>query len=460
MARRNRLYKHLPPPFRFPASVSSPRVFKVYTIIALLVTFALVAPMYINPALLLGSLVWTSPAFARYPTHDYPTPEDPLKLYTISADGIQASFIPYGATLTSLLVNDKDGKQQDVVVGYDDPKKYVTDSQTNHTYFGCIVGRYANRIKNGSFELDGVTYDITKNENKDTQTLHGGIVGYDQRNWTVANYTDNSITFSLLDTGFEGFPGDVITYATYTVSANSTGPKPVTQMTAKTVSIALNHKTPIMLAHHIYWNLNAFKEPNVLEDTTLQLPLSNQFIEIDGSAIPTGKIADVATAYDGALDFTKPKLIGKDIEAAKNCGANCTGYDNAWLINRPTNISDWTSSPETMALALNMSSSATGISMTVTTNQKAIQIYSCNNQNGTIPVKPSQVKRNEKGGEHGGHQTAGGVDTIDKYGCLVIETEGWIDAINFPQWNQDNYQIYSPATGPAVNLATYEFGTI
>ncbi|EDN09639.1 conserved hypothetical protein [Histoplasma mississippiense (nom. inval.)] len=329
----------------------------------------------------------------------------------------------------SVLINDRDGKQQDVVVGYDDPKQYKIDTETNHTYFGCIVGRYANRIKNGSFELDGVRYDITKNENHDTQTLHGGVIGYDQRPWTVVNHTENSITFSLLDTCFEGFPGEVITYATLS-------------------------ETPIMLSHHIYWNLNGFKKPNVLEDTTLQLPLSKRFIKIDSSAIPTGELVDTATAFGGALDFTQPKLIGKDIASAKNCGANCTGYDNAFIIDRPNSESDWTSSPETMAVVLRMASRTTGISMQVTTNQKAVQIYSCNNQNGTIPVKKSQTNRNKM---EGGHEY---VDVINKYGCIVIEKEDWIDGISNPEWGQNPYQIYSPETGPAVNWATFTFGNI
>ncbi|EEH39914.1 aldose 1-epimerase [Paracoccidioides lutzii Pb01] len=410
--------------------------------------------MYIRLISLLAPaslLLWTVSALAK--SRAIP-PLDPFKPYVISAKNIEATLVPYGATLTSLLVNDRDDNQQDIVVGYDDPKQYKIDTKTNHTYFGCVVGRYANRIKNGSFELGGVKYNITKNENKDSQTLHGGKIGYDQRPWTVVNHTKTSATFSLLDTGFEGFPGDVITYATYSVSSSRTdgNRKGETILTAKTVSLALTEKTPIMLSNHIYWNLNGFKKSDVLEDTTLHLPLSKRFIAIDSSSIPTGELAGVATTFDGALDFTKPKLIGKDIFSAKNCGANCTGYDNAFIINRPNNETDCTSTFEKMDVSLSMESSTTGISMQVTTNQKAIQIYSCNGQNGTIPVKNSQVQRNQKGG--------GGVDMINKYGCVVIETEGWIDGISNPKWNQDQYQIYSPDTGPAVNWVRFTFGNI
>ncbi|KAG5301640.1 aldose 1-epimerase [Histoplasma ohiense] len=448
-----KLYSGLPLFLSFSSPIIPPN-HTTYSLLAIIITCLLIVPMYIKlPALLSSVLLLGAPPLASSnPT----TSSDPFQPYVISAKNIQATLIPYGATLTSLLVNDRDGKQQDVVVGYDDPKQYKIDTETNHTYFGCIVGRYANRIKNGSFELDGVKYDITKNENHDTQTLHGGVIGYDQRPWKVVNHTENSITFSLLDTGFEGFPGEVITYATLSVRSSCTkeDTKCETKLTAKTVSLALTEETPIMLSHHIYWNLNGFKKPNVLEDTTLQLPLSKRFIKIDSTAIPTGELTDTATAFGGALDFTQPKLIGKDIASAKNCGANCTGYDNAFIIDRRNSESDWTSSPETMAVVLRMASRTTGISMEVTTNQKAVQIYSCNNQNGTIPVKKSQINRNKM---EGGHEY---VDVINKYGCIVIETEGWIDGISNPEWGQNPYQIYSPETGPAVNWATFTFGNI
>lgn len=111
-----------------------------------------------------------------------PYPEfsgDAFKAYTISAEGINATFIPYGARLTHLYVPDKNGNPQDVAVGYDEGARYLEDSETNHTFFGCIVGRYANRIKNGTFTLDGETSDIPKNEHDGINTLHGGDVGYD-----------------------------------------------------------------------------------------------------------------------------------------------------------------------------------------------------------------------------------------------------------------------------------------
>ncbi|KAL8685642.1 MAG: hypothetical protein Q9218_007632, partial [Villophora microphyllina] len=126
---------------------------------------------------------------------------NPLQKYTISAPGINATFIPYGARLTNLYVNDKNGDPQDVVLGFDDAADYVRNDETVHTYLGPIVGRYANRIRNGTFTVQGVTSHIPENDNMGHDTLHGGKVGYDQRNWTVVSANSTSVTFSLLDQG-------------------------------------------------------------------------------------------------------------------------------------------------------------------------------------------------------------------------------------------------------------------
>ena len=358
--------------------------------------------------------------------------------HTISAPGINASFIPYGARLTNLYVNDKNGSPQDIVLGYDDSNQYLTDTETNHTYFGPIVGRYANRIKNGTFTVDGVASHIPENEHMGANTLHGGNVGYDQRNWTVVEANESTITFSLLDQGFEGFPGTIITYATYTVSE---GP----QWTSRLVSIPLDEPTPIMLANHVYWNLDAFANPAdpTILNNTLQMPYAARYIEIDNIEVPNGSIGIVNDTF---LDFTSPKQIGRDIDMAVDaCGLGCTGYDNAFILDRPRY-----SAPEATDLSvLTMSSNVTGIQLDIRTNQQNLQIYSCNGQNGTIPVKQSQQ-----------HSTNGTTTYVPKYGCVVIETQQWIDGINHPEWGQDQYQIYSVDSEPAVVFAQYDFSIV
>ena len=285
-------------------------------------------------------------------------------------------------------------------------------------------------------EFRGVTSHIPENEHGGEDTLHGGNVGYDQRNWTVVSSNASSITFSLLDQGYEGFPGTVITYATYTVSSGPT-------WTSRLVSIPFDEPTPIMLANHVYWNLGAFSNPSdltILNDT-LHMPYSARYVQIDNIEVPNGTIGIV---NGSSLDFTSPKQIGRDIlNAVGDCGFNCTGYDNAFILDRPRY-----SAPEATDISvLTMYSNITGIQLDVYTNQQSLQLYACDNLNGTIPVKASQ--------QHGNSTSY-----VPKFGCLVIETQQWIDGINNPQWGQDQYQIYTPTTQPAVNFAQYDFSIV
>jgi aldose 1-epimerase len=318
----------------------------------------------------------------------------------------------------------------------------------NITYFGPIVGRYANRIRNSTFSLNGQSYHIPANDHAGADTLHGGFVGYDQRNWTVVASSSNSITFSLLDTGFQGFPGTVLTTVTMTLSAAATGPhgemRP--RFTSSIVSSALDLETPIMLANHIYWNLNAFKQATILNDTTLWMPYSDRYIVVDPILIPTGALGYVGNV--SALDFLSPKLVGDAVKVANGtCGQGCTGIDNAFILDRPASASVTSSAFP----VLHLWSDTTGIQMDISTNQRGLQIYTCNGQNGTIPVKQSQQARNN------GTSTA--TKFVQKHGCMVIETQAWIDGINHPEWGITDYEVFGPTTGPAVNFATYDFST-
>jgi aldose 1-epimerase len=376
------------------------------------------------------------------------TSSSPFAEVTLTAENITAKFIPYGARLTSLLVPDRYGTVQDIVLGYDNATQYLTDTETNHTYFGPIVGRYANRIKNGTFNINGNTYHVPENEHGGLNTLHGGKVGYDQRNWTIVAQSNDAVTFSFLDIGLQGFPGTVYSQATYAVSSVASGSNGELRprLTSRMTSLALDTPTPIMLANHIYWNLNAFTKANILNDTTLWMPYCDRYIDVDNIEVPNGTISTVASYPP--LDFTSPKLIGQDIMNSHLAGFNSTGYDNAFIIDRPGNAGREASSFPVLSLW----SSATGIRMDVSTNQRGLQIYSCIGQNGTIPVKPSQVQRNNG-------IARGGAKFVNKYGCIVIETQDWIDGVNYPEWGRDDWQIFSAETGPAVNYATYEFST-
>jgi len=247
--------------------------------------------------------------------------------YWIHGEGISAAFIPYGASITDLLVKDQYGIERDIVVGFDNATYYEKDKQ--HPHLGGVPGRYANRIKNSTFEIDGVKYKVKANENPTPEhpegldTLHGGPDGWDWRNFTVVSYSKNSITFSLVDPdGKEGFPGEVVSYITYTMGKLT--------WDFKMVAIATTKKTPIMLSSHTYWNLDGFANNQTQSalNHTFYLPYSGQRVDVDNILIPTGDI--LANKRGSVNDFwSAPKQVGagfRDKEIEGNCGKGCNGY--------------------------------------------------------------------------------------------------------------------------------------
>ncbi|KAL6716036.1 hypothetical protein ACLMJK_006998 [Lecanora helva] len=242
--------------------------------------------------------------------------------------------IGYGAQLTNLFVHDNDDQPQDVVLGYDQGAQYINDTENEHTCFGVGVGRYAGRVKNGTFTINGQTSHVTENENNKADSLHGGIIGYDQRNWTVISHNETSITFMLDDNGYESHPGRVINYATFSVATTSEGPS----LTSRLVSNAIDGSTPSMLTTHPYWNLNAFINPANVDilDHTLYMPYSSRYTEIDNIEVATGVIGTIKdqSNHPSLLDFTSPRSIGDSLQSdVHECGFNCTGIDTSIIID-------------------------------------------------------------------------------------------------------------------------------
>ena len=350
--------------------------------------------------------------------------------------------MPYGASISNLFINDTNGIERDIVLGWDNATYYTEDGQ--HPHFGTIPGRYANRIQNASFELDGETYNIDPNEQvgePGQDALHGGLRGWDWRNWTVTAHTTDSITFSLVDPdGAEGFPGEVIAYVTYTLTPF--------QWHIRMMALSITKTTPIMLSSHTYWNLDAFQNTanngSVLNHT-LSLPYSGQRIAVDGDLIPTG---DVYAIPPGSFnDFrSAPKQIGTNFSSPGdpglgNCGTNCTGYDTCFLFNGRDAIGsyDW----QTEGPVASLSSDFSGIRLDIFSDQHAFQVYSCGGQNGTVTLKTTQGTDS--------------VRTVPKYGCVVLELEDWIDGINHPEWGRQSQQIFGPGDVPYVLNARYDF---
>ncbi|KAG6820189.1 hypothetical protein H0H93_004182 [Arthromyces matolae] len=312
----------------------------------------------------------------------------PFDVTTLSApDGsITAKFVSLGATMTELWVRDKHGNPRDVILGYDDNTLLLTDPA--HPVFNPIVGRYANRIKNGAVAV----------------TLHGGILGWDRRNWTIVSRTPSSVTYKHLDAADEGFPGNVTAYATHTVSNGG--------VLKTEVYATATQKTPIMLTQHIYWNLDAFQDGS---DNILSHHLkidSSKVIAVDSNAIPTGNFVQVEGT---PFNFKNEEKIGARWNDTINlCGSGCQGYDHAWIYD----------GDESQTIGTSLWSELSGIRralwVDILTNQPAVQVYTANWLN-----TPRKVI-------HGGPTL-----NYTKWSAVAIEQEGYIDAINTPEWGVD-----------------------
>ncbi|TFK55900.1 galactose mutarotase-like protein [Heliocybe sulcata] len=349
-------------------------------------------------------------------------PPDPLEVVELAAPdaSVKANFIARGATLTNFWVKDKNGNFRDIILGFDNHTNYVTDD-LGHPYFGPIVGRYANRIKNGTFSVPvsaNITastpnvYHTPENENNGTDTLHGGTDGFDRRTWTIANKSESSVTFSLLDPdGMQGFPGNVYTEVVYTLEPNSTW--------KISIHAAADQETPIMLSGHHYWNLEAYEETQDLSGHYAQFNAS-RIIAGNAQLIPDGTLLNVSGT---PADFRQAKSLGEAINATvagEYCGAGCVGFDNCWVYDNNTGTTP----------IFSLWSVNSGIRMDVITDQPALQVYTCDGiYNASLPIPRKEAQ--------GGNSTF-----YENHSCLVIEQESWIDAINYPDFGID--QIYGP----------------
>ncbi|KAK0630426.1 galactose mutarotase-like domain-containing protein [Bombardia bombarda] len=366
-------------------------------------------------AVLLAALAEATAVFACDPVA-IPEP-GPDGRYTISAPGIKAQFIPYGASLTNLFVADKNGKDIDVVLGYDDAAYYPKDP--GHPVYNSIPGRYVNRIGKGQYTLDGEVHKTELNDGDNT--LHSGTNNWSFRDWNVTALTADSITFAISDASNSslGMLGRVESSVTYSVT-NSTWR---IQMTAASP----DNRTPLMLTQHTYFNLDAYKNPAtpLIWDHTLYLPYSKRYLEADQGALPTGKIltADPGTINDFA---SKPSVqFGHAVNDSLfhgNCGANgaCEGYNGYWLIE---------DAPKD-AVVLSLASAFSGVKADLRTTQPGIVLYSCSWMDGSAAIKSTQgLDKSQK---------------VVKSSCVAIEAQDYPDGINHPEWNRTTAQILGP----------------
>ena len=307
-------------------------------------------------------------------------------LYTLTSEkGMTIKVTNYGATLCSVLLQDKDGNVRDVVLGYDDISGY---DKKSGTYFGATVGRNANRIANASFQMNGKMYSLEKNNGE--HNLHSGSDGFSYRLWEEKNLTANSVTFKLHSPdGDQGYPNAVDVELTYIVNDNKI---------CIIHSARSEEKVFLNMTNHSYFNLDGHESGNILEH---QIWIdSDAYVESDKDLIPTGRIVNVENT---PMDFRQLKKIGSNIQDDYEALVLGNGYDHCWVLKNDKAF-------EKIAL---LHSEKSGITMEVYTDMPGVQLYTGN------------FIQNEKGKQGVVYQKNQGV---------CFETQYFPNAINVPEF--------------------------
>ena len=279
-----------------------------------------------------------------------------VTLYRLSnASGVRVSVMDLGAAIVSLDAPDRNGRPGDIVLGFDSLEQY----QANSPYFGAVVGRYANRIKGGRFNLDGKEHSLAVNNSPNH--IHGGEVGFDKHLWrgrVESSPSAVAVVFTLVsEDGDEGYPGTLHVSVRYTLDNANRLRVDYRATTDKT--------TIINLSQHTYFNLNGHASGRIT-DHQLQLNAS-RYTPVDATLVPTGEFEPVEST---PMDFRIAKPMGRDIGANYNQLRLGHGYDHNWVLDKKTG--------NRVQLAARVTAPLTGRTLTVYTDQPGIQFYSGN----------------------------------------------------------------------------------
>ncbi len=322
-----------------------------------------------------------------------------------------ARVMTLGATWQAMIVPDKAGRLADVILGYDTAKEYVARSQ----FFGITVGRYANRIKEGKFTLDGKNYQLPINN--PPNSLHGGNFGFGTKNWEIHEIIkggrglEASVTFKYVSIdGEEGYPGKVTTFVTYSLNDNN-------EVTIK-YSATTDAPTIVNLTNHALFNMAGVLSGRSALDAKLSLN-ADTYLPTDANAIPTGEIRSVAGSV---FDFRRPKIITNYVRDASDPQIMIgLGFDHNWNINGGV-----TEKPKPAATLIDELS---GRGLKISTTEPGIQFYSGNFLDGKTPGKGNKVYRMGDG--------------------IALEAQKWPDSPNrpeFPSARLDPGQTYTQTT--------------
>ncbi|XP_073126541.1 uncharacterized protein [Henckelia pumila] len=317
--------------------------------------------------------------------------DEEIGVYELKKGHFSVKITNYGATVLSVIVPDRHGKLDDIVLGFESIDGYKNDS----TYFGALVGRVANRIGGAQFTLDGKVYQLPANDHGNT--LHGGTRGFSDVVWTVYEHVKHShltLTYDSHD-GEQGFPGDLSVMVTYMlIGRNKLGIK----MQAR----PLNKATPVNLASHTYWNLAGHDSGDILSHI-IKLYASS-ITPVDEKLIPTGKITPVK---DTPYDFLEPRTIGSKFSELPD------GYDINYVL-------DVTGGGKHFTKAASVYDEKSGRKMELWTDKPGVQFYTSN-------MLPDTVGKNGA--------------LYKKYAAFCLETQGFPDSVNHPNFPS---QIVNP----------------
>jgi aldose 1-epimerase len=288
--------------------------------------------------------------------------ERPVDRYTLAnGTGMRVRILTYGGIIQTVEVPDRSGRTANVVLGFADLAGYLERSP----YFGCITGRYANRIAGGGFAIDGARYQLPTNDGPNS--LHGGDRGFDKRIWATTPFTRDdavglvmSCTSPHLD---QGYPGTLAVTVTYTLTRDN-----AVRIDYRATT---DRPTIVNLTNHTYFNL-AGEGSGSVEDHRLQLNASH-YTPVDATLIPTGSIDPVAGT---PMDFTRPAAVGARIRDNFRQLVVGRGYDHNWVLDRH-------GSPGLM-LAARVVEPGSGRVLTVLTEEPAVQFYAGNLLDGTL----------------------------------------------------------------------------
>jgi aldose 1-epimerase len=314
-----------------------------------------------------------------------------IQLYTLTnKNGMTVAITNYGGIVQSIKTPDRNGKLDDIVLGFDTVDGYLKE----HPYFGALIGRYGNRIAKATFTLNGQAYKLAANDGPNH--LHGGIKGFDKQLWNARESADPAsqrleLTYVSKD-GEEGYPGTLSTTVVYTLTDENE---------LRIVYTATTDKDTVLnLTNHSYFNLAGQGSGDILGHEIMIA--ADRFTPVDATLIPTGELKPVEGT---PFDFRKPGVIGARINDKDEQIARGRGYDHNFVLNR---------TGSDLALAARVTEPKSGRVMEVLTTQPGVQFYTGNFLDGTLTGKAGKVYQ-------------------QRYG-FCLETQHFPDSPNQPQF--------------------------